>query len=166
MNIIVAVNSDWGIGFKGKQTVVIPEDREYFREVTSGGIIIVGRKTFESIGKPLPNRKNIVLTNNMDYSAPGISVAHTMAEALKLIPKNSSHSAFVIGGSEVYNQFLPWCTHVYVTKIGTMSKSDRFFPDLDKSPEWDILSIGDINESDGVIYSFDLYKRIIAVNSE
>jgi dihydrofolate reductase len=160
MNIIVAVNANWGIGFEGKQTVVIPEDREYFREVTDGGVVIVGRKTFESIGKALPKRKNIVLTNNKDYSAPGISVAHTIAEALKMVPKNNSHSAFVIGGYEVYTQLLPWCTHAYVTKIGDISKSDKFFPDLDKSPEWEILSIGDIRASNGIPYSFDLYRRV------
>ena len=85
MNIVVAVNNDWGIGYKGKQTIVIPEDREYFREITNGGVVIAGRKTYEAIGKPLANRKNIVLTNNKNFKAPGVTVAHSINEALEII---------------------------------------------------------------------------------
>jgi len=158
MNIIVAVNKDWGIGYKGKQTVIIPEDRNYFREVTDGGIVIAGRKTFEKIGKPLPNRKNIVLTNNRDFNVRGVTVAHSIGQALEKIKPNSSHKVFIIGGAEVYNQFLPWCSYVYVTKIEAISDADRYFPDLDKLSDWELMHQGDIRQSNNIWFSFDLYR--------
>ena len=158
MNIIVAANKDWGIGYNGEQTVIIPEDREYFREITDGGIVIVGRKTFESMGKPLPNRRNIVLTNKRDYQARGVTVAHSMNEALEKIKPNNSHKVFIIGGAEVYNQFLPWCSYVYVTKIEVVTEADRFFPDLDKLTDWELMHQGDILQSNNMWFSFDLYR--------
>ena len=158
MNIIVAVNSDWGIGYKGAQSVIVPEDRQYFNEVTDGGIVIVGRKTFESMGKPLPNRKNIVLTNNRDFKVRGVTVAHSFDRALEKIPANSGHKVFVIGGAEVYHLFLPWCAYVYVTKFNIAPVSDRFFPNLDSSPDWELIHPGDINQSGDIQYSFDLYR--------
>jgi len=161
MNIIVAVNKDWGIGYKGEQTITIPEDRQYFKEITSGGIVIIGRKTFESIGKPLKQRKNIVLTNKRDFKIPGVTVVHSMNEALQKIPPNSSHKVFVIGGAEVYAQFLPWCSYVYVTKIDIETPSDRYFQDLDKLPDWDLMHKGDIIKHNDICFSFDLYRSTI-----
>ena len=160
MNMIVAVNKDWGIGYKGAQTVVIPDDRLYFREITEGGIVIVGRKTFESMGKPLPNRKNIVLTNNREYKARGATVVHSMGQALDKVPHNSNHKVFVIGGADVFSQFLPWCLYVYVTRFDIITESDRFFPNLDKIPGWELMHKGDVMESNGIFYSFDLYRSI------
>ena len=161
MNIIVAVNKDWGIGYNGEQSIVIPEDRLYFKEVTSGGIIIVGRKTFESIGKPLKHRKNIVLTNNRDFKARGVTVAHSMNEALERVLPNNSHKVFIIGGAEVYAQFLPWCSYVYVTKIDIETPSDRYFPNLDKLPDWELMHKGDMIRSNDLFFSFDLYRSIM-----
>ena len=159
MNIIVAVNSDWGIGYKGEQTVVMSEDREYFREVTDGSIVVVGRKTFESMGKPLPNRKNIVLTNKKDFKAHGVTVAHSLSQALAKIPNNRFHTAFVIGGAEVYDLFLPWCSYAYVTKFDVRTKSDRFFPNLDELSDWEVMYLGETLESEGLQYSFNLYRN-------
>ena len=158
MNIIVAVNKGWGIGLGGEQTVIIPGDRQYFKEITSGGIVIVGRKTFESIGKPLKHRKNIVLTNKRDFKVRGVTVAHSMNEALEKIPQNSSHKVFIIGGAEVYNQFLPWCSYVYVTKIDIETPSDRYFPNLDRLSDWELMHKGDIIKHDDIFFSFDLYR--------
>ena len=159
MNIIVAVNNDWGIAYQGEQTVVIPEDREYFREITTGGILIMGRKTFESIGKPLPNRKNIVLSNNKDYKAQGAVVVNSFEQALRKIPLNSYHKVYVIGGAEVYNAFLPWCSYVYVTRFYVAAKSDRYFPNLDNLPDWEPVHAGDTLESNNILYSFELYRK-------
>ena len=161
MNIIVSVNKDWGIGFGGEQTIIIPEDRQYFKEITSGGIVIVGRKTFESIGKPLKNRKNIVLTNKRDFNARGITVAHSMNEAFEKIPQNSSHKVFIIGGAEVYAQFLPWCSYVYITKIDIATPSDRYFTNLDKLPDWELMHKGNIIKYNDICFSFDLYRSTI-----
>ena len=158
MNIIVAVNKDWGIGYRGKQTIVLPEDRKYFREVTDGGIVIMGRKTFENLGKPLPNRKNIVLTNNRDFKVKGATVAYSIGQAFEKIPPNSSHKVYIIGGAEVYNQFLPWCSYVYVTKTDIEAESDRYFQNLDISTEWELIHKGDPMWSGDIQYKFDLYR--------
>ena len=158
MNIIVAVNKDWGIGYKGKQTIVIPEDRKYFREVTDGGIVVMGRKTFENLGKPLPNRKNIVLTKNRDFKVRGVTVAHSIGNVFEKVPQNSSHKIYIIGGAEVYNQFLPWCSYTYVTKTDIETESDRFFQDLDASTEWELIHKGDLMQFEDIQYSFDLYR--------
>ena len=158
MNIIVAVNNDWGIGYKGKQTIVIPEDRNYFREVTDGGIVVMGRKTFESLGKPLTNRKNIVLTNNSEYKVRGVTVAHSIGQAFEKIPQNSSHKVYIIGGAEVYNQFLPWCSYIYVTKTNIETESDRYFQNLDISTEWELIHKGNVMFYEDIQYSFDLYR--------
>jgi dihydrofolate reductase len=159
MNVIVAVNSDWGISYKGEQTAVIPEDRRYFREITDGGIVIMGRKTFESIGKPLPNRKNIVLTNNLNYKAKGVIIVHNMDQALSKIPNNSFHKVYIIGGAEVYNMFLPLCSHVYVTRFFVFDESDRYFPNLDQSPEWELIHVGETMESYNIMYTFELFRN-------
>ena len=158
MNIIVAINKDWGIGYRGKQTIIIPEDRNYFREVTDGGIVVMGRKTFEILGKPLSNRKNIVLTNNKDFKMRGVTVVHSIGHAFEKIPPNSSHKVYIIGGAEVYSQFLPWCSYVYVTRTDIDTESDRYFQNLDISTEWELIHKGTIMQFEDIQYSFDLYR--------
>jgi len=160
LNIIVAVNSDWGIGHKGIQTIVIPEDRRYFKEMTSGGVVIIGRKTFESIGKPLPDRKNIILTKDRSFSADGAVAAHSVEDVLAEIANDDSGKAFVIGGGEIYRQFLPLCANAYVTKIEATPPSDIYFPDLDNLPAWALESESEIRYSEsGIRYSFWKYKN-------
>lgn len=163
MNIIVAVScsqscGDWGIGYRGNQSVVVPEDREFFREVTTGGIVIVGRKTFESIGRPLPNRKNIILTNNKNYEVPGAAVVHSAGQVFEKIPRNCMHKVFVIGGAEIYKQFLPLCSYAYVTKCYVETEADKYFPNLDTSPDWIAMDMEEIVEIDDYRLSFNLYK--------
>ena len=158
MNIIVAVNSDWGIGCSGTQQIVIPEDRAYFKEMTTGGIVIAGRKTFEDFGKPLPNRKNIVLTRSPDYTADGAIVVHSVDELRRELRGTANESMmFVIGGESVYRLLLPFCDGAFVTKIEAVPPSDTFFPDLDALPGWSFESRSETFESGGVRYSFNRY---------
>ena len=168
MNSIVAVNSDWGIGLGGTQSVVIPEDRRHFRTITEGGIVIAGRKTFAEICKPLQNRKNIVLTRNKDFWAEGIIVTHSVEQLLSIIACEDTDRVFVIGGGEIYSLLLSFCTYSYVTKIDIATKSDCFFPNLDLMDNWSIdrgwqaHACGGGTEKhifDGVEYSFLRYKK-------
>ena len=159
MNIIVAVNRDWGIGFNGSQTIVIPEDRRYFLKMTGGGTVIVGRKTFEDIGSPLPNRKNIILTRDAGLNPAGVIVAHSVNEVLALVAGDEPGKVFVIGGGSVYELFLPICSYAYVTKIEAAPLSDVFFPNLDESPEWTLENQSEAQESTGVRYTYNVYKR-------
>ena len=159
MNVIVAVNSDWGIGYKNAQTVVLPKDRRNFRKITSGATVIMGRKTFEELGRPLPKRKNIILTHDRNFKVGGISVANSIDEILAAIGGVDPMKVFVIGGGSVYSQLLPKCSYAYVTKLDAAPQSDTYFPNLDKLPDWSLESQGGIRESGGVRYSFNLYKN-------
>lgn len=160
MNIIVAVNSDWGIGSGGTQQIVISGDRRRFKDLTEGGVVIAGRKTFEEIGGPLPNRKNIVLTRNKDFTVDRAIIAHSVDEVLTETSGDDSDRVFVIGGGEIYKLFLPMCLYAYVTIIEASPLSDAFFPDLNKEPGWTLENESGTPVSEkGVKYSFRIYKN-------
>ena len=159
MNIVAAVNSDWGIGYNNTQAIVIPEDRRNFQKITNGGILIAGRKTFEDFGRPLPDRKNIILTHDRKFKADNVVVAHSIDEALAMIADEDSNRVFVIGGGIIYKLFLPMCSVAYVTKIDAAPPSDTYFPNLDKLPGWVLESSGETNESKDIRYSFHKYKN-------
>ena len=158
-NIIVAVYSDWGIGFRGRQPVVIAEDRRFFREATEGGAVIAGRKTFESIGGALPGRMNIVLTRNRAFAADGATAAHSISDALRKLSCSDPAKLFIIGGSSVYRAFLPLCGCAYVTKIEAAPLSDAFFPDLDAMNGWELAYQSEPKESENVRYTFNTYRK-------
>ena len=163
MNIVVAVNSDWGIGYNNSQSIIIPEDRRNFQKLTRGGVVIAGRITFEDFGRPLPNRKTIILTRDRMFRASGIIVAHSIDETLAMVGDEDSEKVFVIGGGSVYNQLLPVCAYAYVTKLEAAPQSDTYFPNLDESPDWTLENRGDTQESIGIRYSFNLYRNNVTV---
>ena len=155
---IVAVYGDWGIGANGTQPVVVSEDRKHFRTVTGGSTVIVGRKTLADFpgGRPLPKRRNIVLTRR-DITVEGAEVAHTPAEALALA---GDDRCFVIGGASVYRALFPYLDRVYVTKLDCIPESDAFFPNLDADPAWRITEQSEEKEEAGITYRFLTYERI------
>lgn len=139
MNLIVAADANWGIGKDNKLLVSIPADMKFFRNTTTGNVVIMGRKTLESFpgGLPLKNRVNIVLTRDKNYQAKGAVVVHSVEEALEEA-KKYEEEVYVIGGDSVYKQMLPYCSKAYVTKIDFAYEADSFFPDLDKEGEWKV----------------------------
>ena len=157
LEAIVAVNRDWGIGKSGTQNVVLHADRRHFRAVTEGATVIVGRKTLADFpgGKPLPNRRNIVLTHS-NLTVEGAEIAHTAEEAIALA---GIDRCLVIGGASVYRSLLPYCERIYMTKIDACPPSDSFFPDLDASPEWEIERESEEMEENGVRFRFVDYIR-------
>lgn len=158
LEAIVAVYADWGIGAKGTQPVVIKADRRRFRELTEGGVVIVGRKTLADFpgGRPLKNRANIVLTRQ-NLLIEGAETAGSVEEALCLAAPHSH--AYVIGGESVYRGLLPHIGRVYVTKIDLIPHSDVFFPDLDTDPAWCVAEAGEEAEENGIRYRFLTYTR-------
>jgi dihydrofolate reductase len=122
------------IGKGGRMPWHLPEDLTYFKKVTLGKKVLMGRKTYESIGKPLPGRINIVLTRDKSFNPPGVIVVHSKKEALDLLCDHD----FIIGGAEIYNQFLPYITRVYVTKIFESFEADAYFPKFEGN--WELLS--------------------------
>ena len=158
MNLIVAVYDDWGIGRDGTQPVALNDDRKFFRQMTKGAMILVGRRTIEDFPgqKPLPGRINVAITRqNIDL--PGFAVVHSPEEAVELA--KTAEKAFVTGGGSVYRQMLPYCDTAYVTKVHCTIDSDTYFPNLDEDPQWEMAEVLQSGEEDGIAYEMCLYLR-------
>lgn len=138
MNMIVAVDKNWGIGYQNRLLVSIPEDMKFFRSVTDGKVVVMGRKTLESFpnGLPLKNRTNIVLTKNPNYRVKGAVVRNSVEDVLKELEVYPSQDVYIIGGDSIYEQFLPYCDMIHVTKIAHVYEADAYFPNIDRMPEW------------------------------
>ena len=158
MELIVAVYDDWGIGKDGTQQIALAADRKFFRETTRGAMVIAGRRTIADFPgqKPLPGRVNVVLTRTKQ-EIPGFTVATSPEEAMELA--KSVERAMVIGGGSIYRQMLPMCDTAYITKVHCTPESDTFFPNLDADPEWELDSVLQSGEEDGIAYEMCLYKR-------
>ncbi len=161
MNLIVAVDEQWGIGKDGELLRRISTDMKRFRSITSGNVLILGRKTLESFPnkKPLPNREHIVLTNNLDYKAEGVTLCHSIAKLPDVLKNFGDKEVFVAGGESIYQQLLPFCEKAYITKIHATFPADTYFPNLDQLPEWEIAEEGEEQEENGVRFSFVLYRK-------
>lgn len=161
MNLIVAVDGQWGIGCSGKLLDIIPADMKYFKAKTIGKIVVMGRKTFESLpgGKPLSDRINIVLSRGGKINAEGIIMCNSLGELFSLLSKHSSEDVFVIGGEAVYQQLLPYCSKAYVTKIDKIYMPDTYFPNLDKEAEWQCIETGMLQSNQDVTFKFTIYQN-------
>lgn len=162
MNIIVAADSNWGIGKNNQLLVSIPADMKMFRQETTGKVVVMGRKTLESFpnGLPLKNRTNIVLTGNKNYKANGAIIVHTIEELLEEIKKYPSDEVYCIGGDSVYKQLLPYCDTAHVTKIDFAYEADSHFPNLDEMPEWKITAESEEQTYFNLEYTFVKYERV------
>ncbi len=162
MDIIVAVDEKWGIGKDGNLLQRISTDMKRFRAMTTGNVLVMGRKTLESFPnqKPLPNRVNIVLTANRAYEAEGVVLCHDLAELPQILKEYEGKQVFVAGGGSVYAQLLPQCEKAYVTKIYHTYPADTTFPNLEESPEWELTEKGEVQEEKGIKFSFDIYRKI------
>jgi dihydrofolate reductase len=129
ISLIVAATKNHVIGKDGAMPWHLPADLQYFKKITMGKPIIMGRKTFDSIGRPLPGRRNIVVTQNRAWSHQGVEVVHDIADALRLL---ENEEAFVIGGATLYTAALPVASRVYLTAINATIDGDTFFPALDQ----------------------------------
>ena len=160
MNTIVVVDENWNIGRDGGLLVYLPGDLKYFKERTYRKTVVIGRKTLESFpgGKPLPGRRNIILTKQKDYAPAGCMVCHSKEELLQTL-KGDTGDIFISGGEQVYRQFLEECDTFYVTKIYEAYPADRSFPNLDKRDGLAITWQSDIQEENGVRYQFFKYER-------
>ncbi len=161
MNLIVAVDKHWSIGNQGQLLVSIPEDKKLFREETLGKVIIMGRKTLESLpGKqPLYGRTNIVLTRNQDYKVKGAIICHSFSEVMEELKKYRKKDCFIIGGQSIYEQFLPYCNTAHVTYIDYLYSADTHFPDLDKDAGWEMTAESDEQTYFNLCYTFRMYQR-------
>jgi dihydrofolate reductase len=159
LSIIAAMDQNQLIGKQGKIPWKLPADLKYFKKTTMGAPIIMGRKTFESIGSPLPGRRNIILTRNRDYAAEGCEIVHSKEEILdEFLEKNEE--VFIIGGAEIYKQFLAYCDKLYLTIIEDQFSGDTYFPEIDWE-KWDKISEikGTTDSNNPYSYSYHIYQR-------
>ena len=162
MKAIAAVGSDWGIGKKNKLLFSIPEDMEFFKETTMGHTIVMGRKTLESFpgGRPLKGRTNIVITSQRNYDARGAIVVSSRESLIScLYDMDAFDDAIIVGGGQVYNDLIEFVDTAYITKVRRKKPADTFFPDLDASGEWEIVSSSEEKEHEGLKFRFLTYKR-------
>jgi dihydrofolate reductase len=160
-SIIVAVAKNGVIGNKGEIPWYLHDDFKHFAKITKGHTVIMGRKTYESIikrlGKPLPERKNVVLTKQVNFSAPGCATLESIDEALHFFSK-SKEEIFVIGGSTIYNQFLPFADKLYITEIDENFEGDTTF-NYDKN-NWKLSSKEHHSKDEKHKYEFDYLELV------
>ena len=163
MKIIVAVDSNWGIGCDGNLLQHIPEDMKFFKEKTIGNVVVMGRETFESLpGKnPLNDRVNIVLSRNNSFKDDRLTICKSIEETFKELEKYNNDEIFIIGGETIYKQFLPYCDELYITKIKNEHKADRFFPNVDIMENWELVEESEVKEYKDIKYIFSRYLKKI-----
>ena len=163
LSIIVAVSENQVIGLHNQLPWHLPADLKYFRRLTTGHTILMGRKTYESIGKPLPNRENIVITRDAGFRAEGVLLVHSLEQAIDHV-RHQAEEVFIIGGETIYRQSLPWVNRIYYTRVHVvLEEGTAFFPELHPE-EWRLLSseyhVRD--EQHAYDYSFETYERILS----
>lgn len=161
MRLIVAVDKNWGIGKNNDLLVSIPSDKKFFRQETTGKVVVMGRKTLESFpgGLPLKNRTNVVLTGNAGYRAKDTVIVHDIPELLEELKKYPSDAVYVVGGGTVYEELLPYCDEAYVTKIDFAYEADTYFPNLDQMPEWEMVEESEEQTYFDLEFTFTRYER-------
>lgn len=162
MNMIAAVDKNWAIGYGNKLLVSIPKDMKFFREETTGKVVVMGRKTLESFpGKqPLKNRTNLVLTKNKNYQVAGATILHSKEELLEKLKEYKSEDIYVIGGQSIYELLEPYCDVAHITKIDHAYAADAYFPNLDASPDWEITAESEEETYFDLEYQFLKYEKV------
>ena len=147
MNLIVNVDSNWAIGYRGKLLVSIPED--------------MGRKTLDTFpdGQPLKNRTNIILTRNPNYQVKGAIICHSVEEVLEELKKYNSEDVYIIGGDSIYKEFLPYCDVAHVTRTDHVYDADAWFPNLEEDPAWVLTGESEEKTYFDLEFRFCRYER-------
>ncbi|MCC8028776.1 MAG: dihydrofolate reductase [Lachnospiraceae bacterium] len=161
MNLIAAVDKNWAIGLNNKLLVQIPDDMKFFRGTTTGKVVVMGRKTLESFPnqRPLPNRVNIVLTQDRSYKVKDAVIVHSMDELHEELRNYPSEDIYVIGGESIYRQLVDACSVAHITKINYSYEADAWFPNLDEKPEWQITADSEEQTYFDLEYYFYRYEK-------
>lgn len=162
MNLIVSADENWAIGNKGQLLVRIPNDMKQFREMTTGKVVVLGRKTLETFPQkqPLQNRTNIILSENPEFQVKDALTIHSVEKLLEELKKYPDEDIFIVGGESIYRQLLPRCSMAHVTRIDHVYEADTYFADLDRDPEWEITAESDEQVYFDITYRFVRYERV------
>lgn len=161
MNLIVAADKRWGIGRDNGLLASLPTDMKYFKEHTMDKIVVMGRKTLESMPgrKGLPKRINYVLTSNPDFEAERCTTVNTEEELFAALDQYEPDDVFLIGGATLYNRFYKRCDKLYVTKIDADLDADTFIVNFDEDPDFEIVSESEPVTENGITYRFTVYEK-------
>lgn len=161
MNQIFSADKEWGIGYNNQLLFYTKGDMAHFRKHTVGNVIIMGRKTLASLPgqKPLPNRTNIVLTRDPHFSVPDVVVCRDLDALFAALAPYPDEKIFVIGGSEIYRQLLPYSSYAYVTQWDTVARADAFVPHLDMHPDWQCIEKSERQTEGSIAYHFCVYQN-------
>ncbi len=162
ISIIVAAAENNAIGKNNQLLWNLPNDLKFFKNTTWGFPVIMGRKTFESVNKPLPGRTNIVVTNKPDWAAPTVITAATIEDGISKAATTNSKQVFILGGGEIYKQSMDLADEIYITRVHAELEGDTFFPEI-AADKWALFSNEDfeIDEKHAYAYSFQLWKKKI-----
>lgn len=164
MEMIAAVDKNWAIGNKNQLLVSIPQDQKLFREETMGNVVVMGRKTLESLpgGQVLDGRVTIVLSHRKDYRVRGAQVVHSIEELLEALKKHveDGRKIFVAGGGEIYRMLLPYTDVVHITRIWNAYEADTYFPNLEADAHWVLTAESDEQTYFDLEYGFYRYERV------
>lgn len=155
ISLIVAHDKNRVIGLNNDMPWHLPGDLAYFKRITMGKPIIMGRNTFESIGKPLPGRKNIIITRNLNYEVPGSIVVHSLEEALK-VAETEHEEIMIIGGQQIFTEALPLADRLYVTRIDQEFEGDTFFPAYEN---WVEKTASENQNGDGFTFRYTILEK-------
>ncbi len=160
MKAIVAISENWGIGKENSLLFHIPEDLKFFKAMTLNKIVVMGRKTLESLpgGKPLKERTTVVLSSSLQ-NCEGVIVAKDTEQLNKILSGFNTDDIMICGGEQIYKLMLPHCDTSYVTKIEKDAEADKFFPNLDSLAEWELKETSEEKEHNGVKFTFNTYKK-------
>lgn len=156
ISLMVAHDPDYVIGKDNQLPWHIPEDLAYFKKHTIGKGMVMGRNTFESIGRPLPKRRNIVVTRNKQYKAQGVDIVHNLEDAIKLA-ETEHEEVMVIGGEQIFREALPIADRLYITQIHRSFPGDTFFPEYGR--EWNLVAESERFDSNGIPFTYLIYER-------
>ncbi len=162
MNLIVAVDNNWGIGKKNQLLYNIKADMTFFRKQTLNKVVVMGEKTFNSFPqkKPLKNRINIVLSDDVNFNVQDCTVVHTLEDMFDEIKKYNEDDVYLIGGASLYNLLLPYCKRAYVTKINSSKDADKFITNIDTLKNWIIENETDECLEGEYSFKFVTYKNL------
>lgn len=160
ISLIVAASTNNAIGKNNQLLWHLPKDLKFFKNTTWGTVVIMGRKTFESVNKPLPGRLNIVVTTNADWKAADTMVAPNLQEAIKLAASENFKEIFIIGGGEIYRQSMSLADRIYITRVHAVLDGDTFFPEIDNK-DWALASKEDFaaDEKHAYDFSFEVWDK-------
>lgn len=151
ISLIAAIAKDRGIGYKNKLLVHLPPDLKHFKTITSGHTVIMGQTTYESMGGALPNRSNVILTNDLNFKAPGCVILYSLEEALEYIEKSTEEEIFFIGGASIYRQSIKYADKLYLTVIDKEFEADTFFPDYS---DFQVVSESEEQDYEGLKFKY------------